>query len=310
VKVSLDGMTLGGLFEPDPYVDDLGVEWILTALNGWWGSPGTRTKRTDRIAGPGAFRAAAYKGVRVIELGGVLTATTQSGYLARRAARQLSGVCSDPADLYPLVVQDELSQTCAYVELDGEILVGLRDNLGFSMAFSMQLAATDPRRFNVDWTTSTTPFSIEGSGGIVSTGSGISIGEVGIDAGIESVPAIASAHGAGTALNPQVLQVVGPASDFTITNSIAGCTFVFKGNVGTGESLYINLDNLPAYGVPGALEPIPGHGALLGRTNARAGLSVRGSWPLLYPGDVASYLITGSLGFDSKLIVHSRGSWS
>lgn len=308
--VSLDGVTLGGLMEPDPYVDDQGVEWVLTTLGGWWGSPGTRTKRTDRVTAPGAFRAAAYKGVRTIELGGVLTSVTQDPYLTARAVRQLAAVCSDPADLYPLVVQDPVSRQCAYVELDGDVLTDLRDNLPWSMRFSVQLAASDPRKFNEDWTTSTAPFVVEGVDGIETAGLGIITASPGIATGTSATPAIATAYGQGTALNPQVLQVIGPAANFTVTNVSAGSIFGFRGQVGLNESLYINLDSLPAYGVPGSAKPIPGHGALIGRSNARADLSVRGGWPVLYPGGVSSYLISGSLGFGSALIVHSRGAWA
>lgn len=309
MKVTLDGVTLGGLFEPDPYVDEDGVEWVLTALNGWWGSPGTRTKRTDRITAPGAFRAAAYKGVRTIELGGVLTSDTHDGYLVRRAARQLAAICSDPADLYPLVVHDEVSKQCAYVELDGDVLTELRDNLAWSMRFSVQLAASDPRKFNEDWTTSAAPFVVEGFDGIATAGLGIISDAPGIATGTSPTPAIATTYGQGTAENPQVLQVNGPAENFTITNTSGGSSFGFRGQVGDQESLYINLDSLPAYGVPGSAKPIPGHGALIGRTNARAAMSVRGGWPVLLPGSLASYLISGSLGYGSALIVHSRGAW-
>lgn len=310
MKVALDGVVLGGLFEMDPYLDEAGVEWVLTTLNGWWGSPGTRTRRTDRVTAPGAFRAAAYKGVRTIELGGVFTAPTHSGLLTRRAARQLAAICSDPADLYQFIVQDEVSTTCCYVELDGDVLTELRDNLAFSMRFSVQLAASDPRKFNLDWTSSTAPAISAGSSGIDAGGAGIDTSTAGISAGTSATPSAAETFGAGTADNPQVLQVNGPTGNFVVTNTSGSSSFSFRGQLGPTESLYLNLDGQPAYGVPGSEKPIPGHGALIGRTNARAAIAVRGGWPVLRPGGAATYLIAGSLGLNSALIVHSRGAWS
>jgi hypothetical protein len=262
------------------------------------------------VTAPGAFRAAAYKGVRTINLGGVFTSRTHSGLLTRRAARQLASVCSDPADLFKLTVRDEISTTCAYVELDGDVLTDLRDNLAFSMMFSVQLAATDPRKFNLDWISSTAPPISDGISGIDATGLGIDSTGLGIAAGTSARPASATVVGTGTADNPMVLQVNGPTDHFTITNTSGSSSFDFRGSLGASEALYINLDGLPAYGVPGTAKPIPGHGALIGTVNARAAIAVRGGWPVLRPGGTATYLISGSLGFGSALIVHSRGAWS
>lgn len=309
MKVTLDGVTLGGLFDGVPHEDAYGVEWVLTGLNGWWGSPGTKARRTDRIVGPGAYRAASYKKTRVLEVAGVFTVPTQSGYLARRAARQLAAMCSDPADLYLLTVQDEVSVTGAFVELDGDLLTDLRDNLGYSMRFSVQLAAPDPRKFNLDWTSTTAPALVEAVGGIDAGQPGIVSTGAGILAGVSPIPMLASAYGQGTADNPQVLQVIGPVGNVDITNNAGTSIISYRGRLGAGESLYINLDSLPAYGVPGAEEPIVGHGALIGRTNARAAVAIRGGWPVLTPQSVANYLITGQLGVGSSLVVHSRGAW-
>jgi hypothetical protein len=310
VNVTLDNLTLGGLFEPDSFVDTDDVEWTLTALNGWWGSPGTKTRRSDRSIAPGAYRAAAYKGVRTIEVGGVFTAQTHSGLSTRRAARQLAALCSDPSDLYKLTVTDEVSQTCAYVELDGEVLTELRDNLSWSMRFSVQLAAPDPRKFDLGWVTHVAPVSSDGTGGIVATDPGIDTDVLGILSGTPDTLPIAQVEGKGTADNPVVLQVLGPTGAFEIVNTSGTSTIGFGGQLGTGESLYLNLDPQTVYNVPGLDIPIPGHGAVVGTTSARAAISVRGGWPVLTAGGLASYLISGSLGSGSALLAHTRGAWS
>lgn len=286
--------------------DTLGNSLIVTKLDGWHGAPARRTKHTDRIGADGVFRAPAYREARSIDMEGRYFSPDRFNF--RRLERRLAAVCPDPGQLYPMTVQDEVGPLTAYVELAGDIQIALASpRYG---EFSYGLLAPDPRKFNIDWTSSTAPFIVEGSDGIETTGLGIITADPGIATGTSPTPAIAVAYGQGTSINPQVLQVNGPASNFSITNTSGSTTFGFRGTVGSAETLYINLDSLPAYGVPGASGAIPGHGAIIGRNNARADLSVRGGWPVLAPGAVATYLISGSLGFGSAFIVHSRGAWS
>ncbi|MCW2904697.1 MAG: hypothetical protein JWO67_6962 [Streptosporangiaceae bacterium] len=310
--VTLDTLTAGGQFDPgggSGYVDAAGVEWTLTGLTGWFGTPAPATKRTARPTAPGMHRAAAYKGARTIVLGITATVTNQQSAPMRTAERAVAALCRDSALLYPLVVEDHLGKLLAYVELDGEILPTLRDGMDWSAVWSIPLAASDPRRFSPAWTASAAPTVVAASGGIDSTGAGIDSTGVGIDSGTSGTVPIAQAVATGTATNPVVLAVTGPASGFIVTEVETGRVLSYAGQLGPADTVLINTDSQPQYDVPGASGPVPGRGALLGTSNARVALSVFGGWPRLSPSTVRSYLLGGTYGVGASLTAYSRGAY-
>src|ERR1700748_1444302 len=124
--VSLNGLTAsfqtpGG---PQP-VDAAGVEWTLPKLTGWYGPPAPRTARTDRPGAPGAWRAAAYRGARIVGLEIVATAATTAGM--RAGEQRVEARCAAPAPFWELVVPEGSgSSRVAMVELDDATLMAPR----------------------------------------------------------------------------------------------------------------------------------------------------------------------------------------
>jgi hypothetical protein len=137
---TVDGVTFNG----DPDADD--SLWLIddSAVTGWSSSAPPRPDRTARPNGSGAYRGPDYRDARIIVLPG--TVSCRSFAARERAELTLSGLLSDPDTLYKLSRVGEIGTLYTYVEMDDEIQV-TGDKTGLNLAFSMQLAAPDPRRF-------------------------------------------------------------------------------------------------------------------------------------------------------------------
>lgn len=309
--LTLDTLQAAGQFSSaGGYIDTNNVEWVVTGLDGWLGTPAPAPKRTVRATAPGVNRGAAYKGVRTIVLGVTATQINQASAPMRTAERMVAGLCNDPALLYPLVVEDHLGRLMAYVELDGEILPALRDGMDWSTLWSIPLSAPDPRRFAVEWTAVTAPASVGSSGGIDSTGNGVDSTGLGVDSGTDVTAPQATAAAKGTATNGLVFAITGPTTNATVTESTSGIQVGYSGALGPADTVYINCDNQPAYDVPGAGGPIPARGVLLGGSNARSALSVLGGWPSLPKGGSNTYLLGGTYSLGAGLVVYTREAYA
>lgn len=309
-QLTLDTLTCGGQFDGQAPVLG-GIQWVLSDLTGWWGSPSTRAARTDRRGAPGSFRRAAYKDVRDIEITVTATAVDFSRSTMRLAERTVAAICSDPAALYQLRVEDDTGALVAYVELNGDVAWKTRDNLRYSTVFSIPVCALDPRRFGPSWSSTTTPVASAGSGGIVTTGSGIVTTSPGISTGTAAVIPSTTATAVGTAKQvPLVFEIDGPGQDLVITDS-RGPLVSYRGVLEAGTTVWINADGQDAYDVPGAPGPIPGHGAVLtGGGDARSAVSVRGGWPVLAGGVSASFTLGGASTTGAQLTVHTRPAFT
>lgn len=310
MQLTLDTLVAGGQFNGQvPVVG--GVQWALTDLTGWWGSPATRTARTDRRGAAGSFRRAAYKDVRDIEITVTATAVDFSRTAMRQAERTVAAVCSDPGALYQLRVEDELGVLVAYVELNGDVAWKTRDGLRYSSIFSIPVCALDPRRLGPSWSSTTTPVASSGSGGIVTTGGGIVTTSPGISTGTPAVIPSTTAAAVGTSKQvPLVFEIDGPGQDLVVTDS-RGPLVSYRGTLGAGDTVWINADSQDAYDVPGAPGPIAGHGAVLnGGGDARSAVSVRGGWPVLAGGASASFTLGGTSTTGAQLTVHTRPAYT
>jgi hypothetical protein len=310
VNITLDGFTAGGQFTGQaPIVS--GVELIVTNVKGWWGTPSLRTERTPRTNGPGSYRGPAYSNDRSIEVTVVATSVALSGFAMRTLERQVAALCNDPDALYLMTVTDELGTTAAYVERDGDIDPQPRDGLFYSSVFSIPVCAVDPRRLGLSWVTATAPVASAGSGGIVTSGSGIVTTSPGISTGTAGVVPTATIVGSGTARQlPLVFQLEGPGGDLVINDS-RGPLVSYRGALGDSDTVWINADSQDAYDVPGAPGPVPAHGAILDSGgDARSAVSVRGGWPTLAPSELASFTLGGVSTTGAQLMVHTRPAYT
>lgn len=309
--VSLDRLVAGGQYDGRvPVVQR--VEMALTNLTGWWGSPPTRTSRTNRLNAAGSHRRPAFKDVRSIEVTVTATSQDQDGPTMRQVERALAATCGDPDQLYPLRVTDQLGTTCAYVELDGDVAVGLRDSLAWSSVITIPVVAPDPRRFGVDWHSASAGSPAEGAGGVEAFTPGVVATAPGVVAGRAAQPASVTVTGVGTAPRlPLVFQISGAAEDLTILDTSAASVLGYAGVLGADDTVWINTDDQPAHDVPGAPGVIPARGALLNSgANARAAVTRFGPWPVLRPGVTATFSLAGGLYPSTRFTVHTRDAWA
>lgn len=313
MDLTLDGLVCGGHFDGKAPVIG-GVQYVLTGLKGWWGSPATRTSRSARAGGPGSYRRPAYKGERSVAIEVTATSVARSALVMRQVERRLAALCADSDELYLLTVADEAGTTAAYVELDGDIDHAPRDGLRYSSVISIPVCAPDPRRIAPAWSSVVAPTPVTGSGGVVSTSSGVVSTSPGVASGTAARPAAVTVTGSGTAKRvPLVLEIDGPTSPDLVIVDAAGTSYLtYRGSLGAGESVWINCDDQDALDVPGAPGPIPAHGAVLNGVggNARGAVSVRGDWPSLAAGQTATYLLGGSGAASAQLTAHTREAYA
>lgn len=306
--VTLDSLSVGGgyAYSGAPVVD--GVEYILTGLKGWEGSPAPKTNRTARPGTHGSFRGDAFRDVRSFEVSGVASSVTRSHTISTLANRRLRAICSKPDRLYRMDVNDDVSTLSSYVELDGEILTDPREGFDWSFTFSIPLAASDPRLYGPWQSVSAAP-PTPGTGGVdSSTGAGVVSTGSGVDAGTDAVYSTASVSNTGTAPGLLVAQFIGPATNPIFINTLDGRQVMLRGVLESGMSLWVNMSPQDAYEIPG----MPDGSYLEGRTvsdgftfSGGGSLTVaNGIFPDFPEGSSATYKF-----FNGQGIVHARPAY-
>lgn len=289
--------------------DDLGCYWSVLSGRGWRGSGKPRNTIPDRVNASGGSFTASYREARVITLGDVRVKCPSRDVRAR-VEQRLAGLFPDrpDMDLFPVVRVDEsgLRQT-RYVALDDDLDPVPKGPLWLD--FDLQLIAPDPRAFG-DWTTAEAGPPTSGTGGIISTGAGIVSTGAGITAGVSGRPSAATVTGAGTAPNPVVYELIGAVDDVVIADQGGLSRVRYRGSIPDGQSVFINCDDQPAYGVPGAAGPIPPFSALYGTWDASSAVTVTGAYPTVAAGAGAVFaIVAGQIASTGRLRVHTRAVW-
>lgn len=291
LPITLDGLTFawGGITE---LLDSEDNSLIVTSVDGWMGAPARRTAHTERPGADGAFRGDAFRGTRGVTIEGRYYA--QDVTRLRLLERRLASLCADPRRLYPLTVQDHSGPLTAYVELSGEIKVApVKPWYG---EFSISLLAPDPRRFGT-WMSGSVGVPDAGSGGVIATGSGAIATGSGLAAGISPTPTAVTLTDPGTTGSLLVAQFTGPATNPSITKGSDGTQVTLRGNLGAGESIWINLAPQQAHEVPGMPTDTFLHGRSVFGPGGYAGggglTVVNGAWPAIRPGETANFLFLG-----------------
>ncbi|MFC5992954.1 hypothetical protein ACFQE5_01865 [Pseudonocardia hispaniensis] len=288
------------------YVDDTGTGWIVEKLEGWRVAPARLTRHSPRATADEAHRSAAYRGTRNITVEGAFFPPDPT--IGEQHADRVLALCPEPGERYSLAVQQRSGATLvAYVEQTDEILC---DQVApHAWRWSIPLVAADPYRYDLSWVSATASGGDPGSGGIDFGGSGANFAAPGLDMGTAPAYIDATVSGTGTADALLVLQVTGPTNNVQIedlgTQSVVGV----RGGVAAGESLFVNCTARTAFDVPGCPVPIPARGAVLGGQNARGAVWVSRGWPVLRPGEVRTFRMSGTTGPGSSLTVHARGAW-
>jgi hypothetical protein len=301
-NVSLDGLTLLFRVEGGPVdLDSQGVEWLLTKLEGWVGKPAPRVVRTDRPGHAGSFRSAAYTGSRIMTLEFIATAPDIS--TIRAAETQVATICSDPAQLYPMVVTENGGSRQVMVELDDAIVSAPR--LWNSTIFSVRVAAPDPRKHDVAWQSPIGNLGTPPTGGLDFTAPGAVLTSPGADFGTPGQPSAMTVHNAGTATARPFVVVSGPlAAGWQLADINSGAVLTFTKALAATDTLTINTDEFPAQG-------FPGRSAYLNvQNNQRPALLVPNGWPRVLPGTTATYNLRSPTYTSASVTVSLRSAWN
>lgn len=157
---TIDGVTFNG------GADANGVEWIITSDSGWFGSAPSRNNRVSKNNANGAYRSPVYRDPRVVAVSGYVIAPTPA--LREAAGYTLAAMLSDPNTLYPVTRSEVTGPRFIYAEQDTDTIVSvLQDGIGCTLAFSMQVAAPDPRKLGSTLESASTTMPSPGSGGVL-----------------------------------------------------------------------------------------------------------------------------------------------
>lgn len=147
----LSGVTLDAV-TPDTF----GCVWAVEDYTGWDDSPPPRPNRTDRPSDHGSFDAPDFFGSRIVSLTGSVWCPTP---LLRNAATQrLSSAFTDARRFYAITRTTELGPEYISCKLDATTKIDVLKaaDIGQWFNFSMQVAASDPRKYSTTTSSSIT----------------------------------------------------------------------------------------------------------------------------------------------------------
>lgn len=222
--------------------DSTGCMWLADAEKGWSGGPPPRPLRVNKPYSQGVFRSPDFYGARVITLAGNVWAPDSAS--RRNAEHKLAAAFSDPGALYELHCIEETGELLAYCELDGAVTI---QQLGlYDFAWSIQLAAPDPRKYSAAANSSTTnlPMTTGGldwvTGGGLNwvTGGGLNWGTVTSNGSVimtnngtaDTWPTYTVAAGANALVTPG------------ITITVSGNTLFYNNTLAAGDTLVITTN--------------------------------------------------------------------
>lgn len=239
--------------------DDQGVEWIVTANEGWFGAPATTQQLVQRQAGHGGWPGTSYFAPRALPL--AVTINAPSPDLREQAVAALKAAATLAATT--LRVKDAFYDRSMSVLRQGETLV---NRYGNAADVSLALIAPDPRLYSTTTHTGTCglPSVIGGlvfpiTFPITFTGS-VSSGAIPVS-------------NQGNIDSPPLLRISGPADTPVVTLQRSDGTvqqLTYQGSLGSLD--FLDLDCGPR------------RTAILNASASRRGLlTVEGGWPQIPP---------------------------
>ncbi|MGW4484338.1 hypothetical protein ACWEOE_10920 [Amycolatopsis sp. NPDC004368] len=187
----LDGLTLNSATDTGGIRDSEGIQWILTPDS----DPITSAENTNQYVDKFQRIGSNWIPGQQKKTGGtlVIRGYAQHGDWAgkTRAMLRAMALLSDATKVYPFVWHSEAGSFVQNITRQGEILPKHIDAQDPAFEISMQYTAPDPRRYDLEWTTLSTPvpqnsttgldFTGAGSGGLdFSTGGGLDFGPAGV----------------------------------------------------------------------------------------------------------------------------------
>lgn len=235
VRWSVDGQEFNG--PPD----ELGREWVISKDTGWSASPPVRDGQSaPRHGAHGSWPATVYREPRTIRLDGWVYAPT---FEARRdAEHRLAALCAEPGRRYELRCTEETGELLATVTQDDATLVSIRPG-GVWLDFSVQLVATDPRKYSATEHTTTGRLAQDSATGLdftAGSGAGLDFAR-GLDFGHQEHTGRVTATDDGTADTAPVFTLTGPhTAPVTITRRDNGATLTYLDPLASTQRLVID----------------------------------------------------------------------
>lgn len=243
---SLDGLSF------NTGVDGNGFSFLVKTSKGWKGSPPRRPDLTLRPDSDGAYRGPNYAGPRVVELDGI--AQVEPGVSRDALTDALEGLCRGATPLYALVRNERDRALQLLVEVQGSIDIRELPD-GATVAWNIQLVASDPRKFSTSVKTASTAIAQAPLDGVLWDGTP---GNTGVEwdgpaappiTGVvwqasSGVSGVISLDNAGNADTPILFEIQGPVTGTlvqpTITDTTNGHVLTYSGTLIPGDVLTID----------------------------------------------------------------------
>lgn len=263
--------------------DDYGVEWIVTGLSGWSGSPSGTVEITARTGDHGGWASPNYLKERVLELSGAVIAPNRPALVAA-IDRLIGSVGLGETTLR--VAEGGLDRQAAVVR-SGEVLV---DASTRSATWSVPLTAPDPRRYSTAVGTGSTGLPSTTGGLTLPTAPPLLLDAVTVRGQIDAandgtIPTRPLFTVSGPVVQPQIITLY---PDGTVA------TLSYSDTLNDGDQLVIDTD---------------AHTAMLNGTASRRRY-LSGTWPEIPAGaPVAFQFRASSYDSDALLTAEWRSAW-
>jgi len=209
--------------------DDNHVEWWITGVNGWTGSPPLRLELAPRPQRDGTFDAPSFRAARVVTLDGIAIATDRES--TERAKDRLAAVLADGSRLAVLTVQELLVTRMLRVRLSADTKIA--EQTPFSFTWSLQLSAPDPVRYSSEEHVDSCGLSVPGEGITFPVTFPLQFGE--------SSGGTLVLTNNGTMVTWPVWTVTGPCVDPVIRNAATGESLRFAVTLFAGDALVVDV---------------------------------------------------------------------
>lgn len=268
--------------------DDFGVDWIITAEDGWSSAPDAQVTLGARPSGDGADDAPTYEAARLITLTG--TAIAPNWYEQNRAKERLNPVAYRDRGLYTLTVTENHLTRMALVRRTGTQKV--TDVPGNAFDFSLSLVAPDPRKWSVDETTG----SVNMPNIVVPVGRTYPRSyPLRYPAGGQTSPTVIASN-IGNRDSTAVVSFTGGVNQPGVVNAETGATVQFDISLSATDYLEVDLGNQTAL--------------LNGTASRRSSLMSGSTWFALPPGDTRLRMIGAPDGTGApSMYVRYRSAW-
>lgn len=275
MKLNAD-IALGGLILNT--VDEDGIVWVCTDIEGWWTHPEPEVRDIPRGWGDGSYDVRGRYQARDITLNGVFLVPDPS-YVP--AARSKLIKETDLVYIGGWLMTDESPTKASYVRLSGRPEISTVNSRGRT-EFSIGLRAPDPLKY--EW------YSGHELGFRAVTIAGENSGVVGSGSGVVT--------NTGNAYAPVVLEVTGPiVGPATILNETTNESITIIGTLGAEDILEIDTRD----------HEVALNGDVVGK---RSLIDVLAEWTLLAPGEnLFSFYDDGDATSGASLTVYYRSAW-